>query len=121
MDIPRENLSPLPANSVFRASTNFSRIFSFWRTGGSRPRLRGWLWARPGVSSVFQVDIMTPPHFTDEEAEAQSGGCALFKVMQPQWQSQGLESRRSMTGLRARLCQRRGVGRVSGGSLRVEA
>lgn len=26
---PWENLSPLPSNSVFRASTNFSLIFSF--------------------------------------------------------------------------------------------
>lgn len=76
MDVPRENLSPLPANSVFRASTNFSRIFSFCRWGGNRLRLRGLLCARPcaGHTTVGAQGLRggyRDPPFTDEETEAQ--------------------------------------------------
>lgn len=93
-DIPRENLSPLPENSVFRASTNFSRIFSFCRRGWSRQRFRGLQCVRPcaghpeGLSSLSLPGGHRHPHFTEETGSGR--GWASFQVARPQWQSQGL-------------------------------
>lgn len=93
-DIPRENLSPLPANSVFRASTNFSRIFSFCRREGSKLRLRGLLCARPcaghtiWVSSPNHPGGYHDPHFTDGKLGLRGGStCSKLPSL---WQSKGL-------------------------------
>lgn len=86
--VPRENLSPLPANSVFRASTNFSRIFSFCRRGGSRLRLRGLPCARPCAGHTTGGSSEPPRgycdlHLTDEETEAQGTAVPCSRSSSP--------------------------------------
>lgn len=77
--VPLENLSPLPANSVFRASTNFSRIRSFCRGGAGQDSEAATCQA---LGCVYGTSGGRP-HFINRS-------CALSKVVQPQQQSQTL-------------------------------